>query len=469
MPDPYQIGVGDLESEPWPIRLWRCERWLDAVERCFDPRWIGDAEPARWAADDPGQEPDSGNENLTKFVRDGCLDNGEPRRYQDVELLNDGLRLRARTALLAYLCGMNRVPLPFAPGRFATRPRDLSDLLLQDVEAGLCERASRFEDAVSSVQAFVQRARLGLEPGLAVTPAFAELWDKRFATLHSWQCCQEREVYRENWIEWDDLAAARRVEAFRFLEDELRTVKLTAPIPGGMQWWPGNRPPVHPSLVELQSGEPSTLRLLPDGPLPEGLNLLGTPERDARPAWLAPIGPGRDGGGDTGGAWTPTRRAGQKRRPCAPQRKAAGTRPTRSTRLPLWIQAAVRLGARFVRVAAAGIPPGAALFTPCVQENGCCAECGAWHEPLIDEYYFWLIDAAAYEQVDSGRRRGRHRRRRDLRLAPSGEAARPAAVGPGTGRAPVLVTRSQRRVPASAPKRRGGADRPDGAARRRSA
>ncbi len=43
-------------------------------------------------------------------------------------------------------------------------PRDLSDLLLLDVETGVCEKASRIEEAITAVQTFVRRSRLGLEP-----------------------------------------------------------------------------------------------------------------------------------------------------------------------------------------------------------------------------------------------------------------------------------------------------------------
>ena len=78
---------------------------------------------------------------------------------------------------------MDRVPLPFAPGTFARSAGDLSDLLLQDVSCGPVERASRVEDAISAIQAFGQRARLGLEPGFVGLPGFSEMWDERFDAM----------------------------------------------------------------------------------------------------------------------------------------------------------------------------------------------------------------------------------------------------------------------------------------------
>src|SRR5262249_42611496 len=64
--------------------------------------------------------------------------------------------------------------------------------------------------------------------------------------------------------------------------------------------------------------------------------------------------------------------------------------------LPLWIETAIRLGTKFVRVAAAGLPPAASGFEPHVHDRlddcvTCCTECGYVHPPLVDEYYFWLI------------------------------------------------------------------------------
>src|SRR4051812_43758292 len=107
------------------------------------------ARPDLWASDNPAAlvpgETQTGNANLSAFLIDGCIENGIPPRYDDLRILNDGPRSRGRDALLAYLCHGNRVPLPFASGGFVTRPGELSELLLIDVEAGLCEKASRIE------------------------------------------------------------------------------------------------------------------------------------------------------------------------------------------------------------------------------------------------------------------------------------------------------------------------------------
>ena len=395
-PAPHAITTPELEDERWAVRIWHAEQWVRGLQRHFFAASIADARPASWASDDPnapfGTPPMSGNANLTAFMGNGTFENGAPRRYEDVTVLDDGLRERARAALVAYLCGMDRVTLPW--GGHAKVARDLSDLLLQDVETGVCERASRIEEAVSAVQKFVQRARLGLEPTFVVTPAFTLLWDSQFADYRIWESCKRRWIYRENWIGWTEMERARGNEAFRFLQDELRRATLTVPVPGGLEHWNGRRPPAYPGLTLLQSREPAGIRLLAPGPDPEGLDLLGTPERDARPSWLAPLFRMRQdgGGGDDGG--------GVILGPSAAA--SASPLPVPLERLPLWIQAAIRLGTRFVRVAAAALPPASTSFVPREhdEEGTCCADCGCVHPPLVDEYYFWLHDARGYTSDD---------------------------------------------------------------------
>ncbi|MFI5776075.1 neuraminidase-like domain-containing protein [Nocardia sp. NPDC051570] len=356
-PEFYTVTSADLTSEAWAIRVQRAALWLDAVQHCFTPVRITDALPATWAADDPAAMGDQG-ESLTDFVRSGCVDNGAPRRYEDLRGLDDELRLRARTALIAYLCGMDRVPLPYAPGEFARRSEDLGDVLLQDIDTGTGVRASRIEEAISAVHGFVQRTRLGLEPDFVLSPELRQLWEDRFATFRQWQRCTERDLYRENWIEWDELARARRVDAFHILETELRRGDLTVATPTTRAWWPAD-PAVGPLARATRGRRASTtVALLTPGPIPENLDLLATPDAAAQFDALAPI-------------------------------------PDDEARLPLWIRAAIRLGGSFVRLAAAGEPVDA-LEGPCPPDVDSCCGCAHPHTAGIDEYYFWLQTGAEY-------------------------------------------------------------------------
>ncbi len=417
--DGFTVSSTDLEDERQAIRVWRAETWLRKLVSRFAVKDIQEARPDLWASDDPGiveaGEAQSGNANLTHFIYDSCFEHGKPRRYRDVKRLNDGLRERARQALLAYLCGMNWVQMPLPQGGYAQEADDLSALLLLDVEAGLCEKARRVEDAISVVQTYIQRCRLGLEDGFTITPEFIRLWDRRFASIHVWQASKRREIYRENWIDWEAIQQAQNSEAFRFLESELQRTMLTAPRPGGLEYWPEQHIPAHPELALIQSRELDQLRQFTmPSTQPEGFNLLGTQERDARPSWLATISPATVSGGNPNPNPNPNPNAEQDNRDAeengattivveSRQPGSLDTSGGTSQTLPLWIQAAIRLGVPFLRVAAAGEPPASVRFAPgeVEGETCCCCECGKRHPAVVDEYYFWLIESRYYDDFNN--------------------------------------------------------------------
>lgn len=397
-----ELTAQNLMDERWPVRAWQAERFLsDALSGAYTTGVIH-ARPDLWVADDPSAGAPSGNDNLTQYVGDALLEMGDPRRYRDLRRIDDTLRERARRALLAYLCRLDRVQLPGGPPKtYARSPEDLSDLLLLDVTAGLSERTTRIDDAVTAVQAFVERALLRLEPGVHLGRAFREMWPERLATFRTWQACKRRELYPEDIIECEELERARRHEAFRLLEDELRVASLSIPVPAGIQHWDGRRPAPHACLTVLQAAEPSTLHL-PLGPAgavaeaaapTENFGLLGRPDRAGRPAWLSAVQTTPQPTGQ--GTQVPsTVRPAARRRAAA----AVGTPPPdRQGRLPYWIEAAVELGVRFLRVAAAGEPAGSARPDPAGPEAECCCQCGTVHPPRVDEYYFWLAEAGYYD------------------------------------------------------------------------
>jgi hypothetical protein len=375
----YGVTDVDLEDDRWTVRAWRAELWLRRLWIHFTVKDIGAARPDLWASDDPAQDvagaTETGNANLLRLVCDGSFANGDPRRYHDVQKLNDGLRERGRDALICYLCG---------PQGVATSPEELSAILLMDVLSGRRETASRIEEAIGAVQAFVRRARIGLEPGWPLPGAFLELWDCRFISYRVWQACKRRELYKENWIDWDDMRKAEKIEAFAFLDEQLKRATLTIAEPGGVDFWPDHLPPSHPALGLLQRRDPAEMRILPKPR--EGLDLLATPEREARPSWITMVPEPAP----------KTVRPG----PVLPSAPAAAPTP----QLPLWLECAIRLGGRFLRVAAAAYPPASTAFAPRHQCHpadpgkdkeccgSCCEQCGCERDAHVDEYYFWLVD-----------------------------------------------------------------------------
>jgi hypothetical protein len=421
----YEVTSTDLCDDIWTLRVWHADHWLRALQDRFAARDIEAARPDLWASDDPAAplpgETQAGNANLVALVTDSFLENGAPARYNDLQCINDGLRERGRRALISYLCHNDHVEMP--SGQFATTPDDLSDLLLLDVQAGLREKASRIEEAITAAQTFIRRSRLGLEPSWKVTRQFARLWDSRFDTYQTWQRARARELYRENWIEFEELDHARRIEAFQFLESQLRTSTLTLAAPGGLDWWPDDNDGLEHTPELLQRRVPSELHAL--STQREGLTTIGYPEYAAQPTWLAAL-PQADTSGSSahdpsGGnaAVTVAETAVAESQPAlsdggaaAPGNPAspAPDDPTRivgaesSLPLPLWMQSAMKLGTRFVRVAAGGVPQASLEFVPHGEQSrgACCRECGHVHAAGVDEYYFWLINTQVYsEDVDA--------------------------------------------------------------------
>jgi hypothetical protein len=382
----------------------------------FHAKDIAKARPDLWASDDPSAPvpasgvTETGNANLLAFLDDGCLD-AHPRRYGIVKRLNDGLRERGRNALVSYLCSANRVALPWSASTYASKAADLSDLLLLDVETRICETASRIEEAITAVQTFIRRSRLGLEPGWEVHGEFARMWDSRYQTYHVWEKCKLRELYRENWIEWTERDKARRIEAFRFLESELRCATLTLAAPGGLDCWEDEAKWLEREPMLLQKQVPSELvqlSALPGSTTREGLATLGSPEYAASPTWLAAVPqesePAGGGGSTTGGASTVdgTATASTPSTTVPALAKAAADGSAQPVSVPLWMESATKLGTRFLRIAAAGVPQASTGFHPhhAGAHTACCRECGCDHPVLVDEYYFWLVDTQFYAYTD---------------------------------------------------------------------
>jgi hypothetical protein len=412
----YSVKDMDLQDDRWLVRVWRSDRWIRCMMDCFHSTDISKARPDLWASDDPSVPvpasgvTQTGNANLLAFANNACF-NEQPRRYSVIKRLNDGLRERGRKALVSYLCSSNRVQLPWSATAFATRPADLSDLLLLDVETGVCEKSSRVEQAITAVQTFVRRCLMGLEPNWTTGRSFERLWASRFQTYHIWKRCKTREIYRENLIEWTERGKARRIEAFRFLETELRNSTLTVLAPGGDDWWQDDFKSLEHQPKLIQKRVPSEIEPL-IAPR-EGFATLGSPEYANEPTWLAAVSQSSgssDGGGGTapsdGGVSPAADGTAIDSAPVATVPKLAAAAAAGSSQpvaLPLWMESAMKLGTRFLRVAAAGVPQSSLQFKPHDDEganSACCRECGYDHPVFVDEYYFWLIDTEFYNYTD---------------------------------------------------------------------
>lgn len=396
-------NISALADERWTTRVWLAGRYLERLKKYFyaPVSELARCRPALWAASPDGNavvDGTAGNANLTRFVQRSALSQtNSPPRLHLIITLNDGLRLRARAALLALLAAYN----------YPTS--DLNDRLLMDVEAGLNETATRIDDAIAAVQRFMQRVILGLE-GTTFLPgeSLLQRWECEFSSFEKWQAVQRRKWYYENWVHWEEAAKLAKSEGFQSLKKSLRADVSTLSGPGRGQYLPQPSFPAVPGKRSIPGVQSFTLSTQ-YGARDEGLRIIGTPDYSASPTWLTtapalarklPL-PGNDD--------EPQNPDLAKLTPLTALSNGAESAlgillpgAEALDHIPIWIQAAVRLGTRFIRVAASGVPVAAPYLNNTTAANfGPCCVCKTDHAPVMDEYYFWLEDARHYDPADA--------------------------------------------------------------------
>lgn len=136
--------------------------------------------------------------------------------------LQDALRERKRDALAAYLLAQ-ATPTDAPSGKWENA-NDLYAYYLLDVEMASCQLTSRLVQASGSVQLFVQRCFLGLEPDVQVnadgpTGDSAWHWWKWMRKYQVWVANRKVFLWPENWIEPE--LKKDRSSFFKDLETEL--------------------------------------------------------------------------------------------------------------------------------------------------------------------------------------------------------------------------------------------------------
>lgn len=206
-----QLGLAadDFRSE---VRLLGVSRRLDLAGR------VGVTVDAlhRWAteAGSPTQAAD-----IVQAVKARYDDE---RWLEIATALNDPLREAQRDALVAYVLPR----MSDGEGSFGTS-NDLFEHLFIDVEMSACMLTSRIKQAILSVQLFIQRFLMNLEPEVDAEDIsdLAEQWWWR-RNYRVWEANRKILLYPENWIEPD-----LRLDASPFfadLEAELKQNDVTA-------------------------------------------------------------------------------------------------------------------------------------------------------------------------------------------------------------------------------------------------
>ena len=271
----------------------------------------------------------------------------------------------------------------------------LSDRLLLDVEADIDETTTRIDDAVAATQRCMQRLILGLDSSSFKLGAdVLKRWECELSSFDKWQAAQRRRYYFENWVHWEEEKKLTHCEGFQSLKRALGADVSTISAPVRGQSWEQPRLPSAPGRASISSSQSFTLT--GSDPLhsrDEGLRILGTPDHSARPTWLAAV---RESASVVGGQRDKHELATSK----VEASNAIVTADLASLdAVPLWIRSAVRLGTRFLRVAASSVAPGVPYELP--GDVYSCCECKRDHPPILDEYYFWLEDGRRFDPADA--------------------------------------------------------------------
>jgi hypothetical protein len=142
-----------------------------------------------------------------------------PRWLEVARGLNDPLREQQRDALVAFLIPrLKGAPFPIRTAN------DLLDYFLLDVEMSSCMLTSRIKQAISSVQLFVQRCLLNLEPAVSPDEIDPERWEW-MKHYRIWEANRKVFLYPETYI----LPELRddKTPLFKELETELLQNELT--------------------------------------------------------------------------------------------------------------------------------------------------------------------------------------------------------------------------------------------------
>ena len=139
---------------------------------------------------------------------------------QAARQISDPVRERARDALLAEIIHASRK----GQGTGFDRPEAVYAHFLIDTEMMAVVDTSRIKQAAASLQQFVQRVQLGLEPGIAFSQNDASQWAWR-RNYRVWEANRKVLVFPENWIrpELRDNKTALYLELeSNLLKDEVR-------------------------------------------------------------------------------------------------------------------------------------------------------------------------------------------------------------------------------------------------------
>jgi hypothetical protein len=156
---------------------------------------------------------------LITSIKQTIKDNSTEAAWMEtMPTVSDPLRNKLRDALVNYILHFKK------PSPEIITPDKLYEYFLIDVEMDACMKTSRIRQALSTVQLFIQRCLMNLEPDVAPSSIRAQqwLWMKRYRV---WEANRKVFLYPENWLEPE--LRDNKSSFFKELEGELLQAEIT--------------------------------------------------------------------------------------------------------------------------------------------------------------------------------------------------------------------------------------------------
>jgi hypothetical protein len=179
----------NINSSPWlrdPLQLAQLVKCLDLCREMRIPAALLVSVGRAQALARPLSEAEGEARSLRQVALSGSSRGSWP---DDEKSVLDQIRQRRRDASVEYLVQSRQV-------------RDANDLYgyyLIDPQMGPCMETSRIVQAISSVQLFIQRAFMGLEPGVPAASLDKQQWSW-MKNYRVWEANRKVLLYAENWI-----------------------------------------------------------------------------------------------------------------------------------------------------------------------------------------------------------------------------------------------------------------------------
>nr|WP_315173790.1 neuraminidase-like domain-containing protein [uncultured Flavobacterium sp.] len=137
---------------------------------------------------------------------------------ESMQSVNDVVRNKLRDALVSYILQYKQ------PSPEIDNSDKLYEYFLIDVQMDACMKTSRIRQALSTVQLFIQRCLMNLEPTVNASSIKAEqwVWMKRYRV---WEANRKVFLYPENWLEPE--LRDNKSSFFKELEGEMMQQEIT--------------------------------------------------------------------------------------------------------------------------------------------------------------------------------------------------------------------------------------------------